>query len=187
MADYFVLSNFGTHYFLAPFTDANTVPESVTPDLELNGIISCDIGSFSKENTKYRTLNSNGWESVASLGNTSEDATFECIREGVGDVYTGKAGTTTYTKIRDWFMKATAGAGVASPMCLVEILPRGGAGDAAYEGTCYYVIPNSWNPNTRDTESGQEFSFTVTPFGPPVPVGVTYSKESGEKWTLAKK
>lgn len=180
--DYFVLSNFDTHYFLTAFTSVDNIPDTVGADEELNGILSADIGKFNKENTKYRTLNGNGWESIATLGNTNQDGSFSMIREGSGDAYTGAAGTSTYTKLKDWFMKATASGGVASPRIIVEILPRGGA---TYEGTVYFVVPNEWGPGTRDTETGQEYTFSVSVFGPSVPVGVTYNSESG-KWTLAK-
>lgn len=187
--DYFVLSNFGVRYFKLDYTDSDTVPTQAGPDDEITSVLSCDLGQFTKENTKYRTLNSNGWESVAPLGNSSEDGTFECIREGTGGVYTGEAGTTTYTKMKDWFMKATAGAGKASPAVIVEVVPRGGTGTNEYEGTCYFVIPNQWTPGTKDTETGQEYSFSVTPFGPQIPVTVTYTAPSGEtpeSWAFAK-
>lgn len=187
--DYFVLSNFGTRYFLLNYVDSDTVPSSGALADEITSVISCDIGTFTKENTKYRTLNGNGWESVATLGNSSEDATFECLREGTGGVYQGQEGTDTYTRLKDWFMKATAGAGKASPRCIVEVLPRGGTGNSEYEGTCYFVIPNQWSPGTRDTETGQEYSFTVTPFGPQIPLVVTHTPASGanpESFSFAK-
>ena len=187
--DYFVLSNFGVRYFLLNYTDSDTVPASAGPADEITSVISCDIGQFSKENTKYRTLNSNGWESIATLGNTAEDGTFECVREGTGDVYSGAAGTSSYTRIKDWFLKATAGAGKQSPKCIVEVVPRGGSGTTEYEGTCYFVVPNQWTPGTKDTETGQEYSFTVSPFGPQIPVTVTHTPAQGdtpEKWAFAK-
>lgn len=180
--NYFVLSNFDTHYFMTDFTNTDTIPDSVDATKELDGVLSADIGKFNKENTKYRTLNGNGWESIAVLGNTNQDGSFNMIREGTGDPYTGTAGTSTYTKLKDWFMKATASGGVASPKCIVEVLPRGGE---TYEGVVYYVVPNEWGPGTRDTETGQEYTFSVSVFGPSVPVTVAY--DSGEiKWTLSK-
>lgn len=187
--DYFVLSNFGVRYFMSEYVDSDTVPGEGTAQNELGSIISCDGGAFTKENTKYRTLNSSGWESVAALGNTADDLTFECIREGTGAVYAGTDGTTTYQKIKNWFMLATSGAGESKPKCIVEVTPRKGQGAEGYEGTCYYVIPNQWSPGTRDTETGQEFSFTVTPFGPQTPLAVTYTPAAGEtpeKFTFTK-
>ena len=83
-------------------------------------------------------------------------------------------------------MKATAGAGVASPACIIEVVPRG---NGTYEGICYYVIPNQWIPGTKDTETGQEYSFSVTPFGPQVPVKVTYTpavEATPESWSFTK-
>lgn len=179
--DYFVLSNFGVRYFLLPFTDTATIPGSAAPTDEITGVLSTTIGQFSKENTKYRTLNGNGWESIAPLGNAAEDGSFECIREGTGNPYIGQAGTDTYTKLKNWFMTATANAGQASPMCIIEVLPRGGN---AYEGTLFYVIPNEWTPGDRDTETGQEYSFSVSPFGPQVPVKVTHTPTT-DSWTFA--
>lgn len=184
--DYFVLSNFGVRYFLKDYTDSNTIPASATAADEITSVISCDLGTFTKENTKYRTLNSNGWESIAPLGNSSEDATFECVREGTGNPYTGTPGTTSYQKIKDWFMKATAGAGVSSPKCIVEVVPRG---NDSFEGTCYYVIPNQWTPGAKNTENGQEYSFSVSPFGPQTPLVVTHTPASGgteESWGFSK-
>lgn len=183
MPEYFVMSNFGVRYFKLAYTDSDTVPGTATADDEITSVISCDLGSFTKENTKYRTLNSNGWESIATLGNTAEDGTFECVREGTGGVYDGTAGSTTYTKIKDWFMKATAGAGKESPACIIEVVPRGGSDGEEYEGTCYFVVPNQWTPGTKDTETGQEYSFTVSPFGPPIPITVS---EADGTWTFAK-
>lgn len=180
-ADYFVLSNFGVRYFKLDYVDSDTVPASADVDDEITSVISCDLGQFTKENTKYRTLNSNGWESVAPLGNTAQDGTFQCVREGTGGVYAGAAGSTTYTRMKDWFMKATASAGKASPAVIIEVVPRGGSGANEYEGTCYFVIPNQWTPGTKDTETGQEYSFSVTPFGPQIPVNVSYTPQTSEK------
>lgn len=181
--EYFLLSNFGVRYLMKDYTNSETVPNSATVDDEITSVISCDLGTFTKENTKYRTLNSNGWQSVAPLGNSSEDGTFECIREGTGGVYVGEAGDTTYQRMKDWFMKATSGAGKASPKCIIEIVPRG---DSELEGTCYFVIPNQWAPGTKDTETGQVYSFSVTPFGPQIPIKVTHNTEDSESWTFEK-
>lgn len=184
--DYFVLSNFGVRYFIKPYTDSDTIPESANANDEITSVLSCDLGTFTKENTKYRTLNSNGWEAVAPLGNSTEDGTFECIREGTGGAYVGESGDTTYQRMKDWFMKATSGAGVASPKCIIEVVPRG---NDTFEGTCYYVIPNQWSPGTKDTETGQEYSFSVTPFGPQTPVAVTHNVATGEtpeSWAFTK-
>lgn len=169
--DYFVLSNFGIRYFIDDFTNTDTVPSSAGSAKEITSVLSCDIGGFSKDVKKYRALNSNGWESIASLGQSQDDATFDCVREGTGDPYTGSAGSSTYTKIKDWFMKATAQGGANSPKCIIEVIPRG---SGQFEGTCYYCIPNNWKPGTKDTDSGQEYSFTVSPFGAPVPLAVSY-------------
>lgn len=180
--DYFVLSNFGIRLFLKDYTNSETVPSAAGVADEITSVLSYNLGSFTKENTKFRTLNSNGWESIAPLGNSSEDATFNCIREGIGDPYQGAAGTSTYTKIKDWFMKATQGAGVSSPKCIVECIPRG---NGVYESTCYYVIPNNWNPGDRDTEKGQEYSFSVSPFGPQQPLVATYDSTT-DSFTFAR-
>lgn len=176
--NYFVSSNFGVRYFLLAFTNTSTIPASASTSDEITGVLSADIGTFNKENTKYRTLNGNGWESIAPLGNAAEDITFECIREGTGNPYIGVAGNDSYTKLKNWFMTATSNAGQQSPMCIIEVLPRGGSD---YEGTLYYVIPNQWAPGTRDTETGQEYSFSVSPFGPQVPIKVIYTP-SPEGW-----
>ena len=184
MSDYFVLSNFGVRYFLEDYTDSDTVPASGTN--ELKGILSCSLGGVTKDTKKYRTLGGNGWESIAPLGQAQEDATFEAIREGSGDVYAGAAGTSTYTKVRDWYMKSAATGGQIAPKCIIEVVPRG---NNTYEGTCYYVIPTKWTPGTKDDQSGQEYSFEVSPFGPQVPVTVTYTPAQGatpESWAFAR-
>lgn len=179
----FYLSNFGLRYLLVNYTDANTIPAEATVSDELQGIYNCTLGEINKEVTKKRTLNGNGWETVAVLGNSQGDGTFDAIRLGVGNAYVGEAGTDTYTKIRDWFMKATANAGVTSPKTIIEIVDRG----TELEGTVYNVVPANWGPGTKDTETGQEYSFTVTPFGAPIPVKVTHKAASGEtpeSWTF---
>lgn len=181
--DYFYLSNFGVRYLLLDYTDANTIPSEATVKDEIQGVYSCSLGEINKEVTKKRTLNGNGWETIAALGNSQSDGTFELIRLGVGNPYVGNAGDDTYTKLKDWFMKATANAGSSSPKVIVEIVPRGGTD---FEGTVYYVIPTTWGPGTKDTENGQEYSFTVSPFGPPVPVKVTHNTEAEESWSFTR-
>lgn len=176
--EYFLLSNFGVRYFKLDYTDSSTVPSSATASDEITGVISCNIGGFEKSNTKYRTLNGSGWESVAPLGQSTNDGEFSCVREGTGGVYTGSAGSTTYTRMKDWFMSAAKVGGKTAPACIIEVVPRGGSADEEYEGTCYYSIPNAWTPGTKDTETGQEYSFSVSVFGPQVPLKVTYSGET---------
>lgn len=172
--EYFLLSNFGVRYFMTDYENSAVVPASVGAADEITSVLSCDLGSFSKEVKKYRTLNGNGWESIAPLGQSSDDATFECVREGVGNPYVGTDGVTTYQKIKNWFMNSTKNGGETTPKVIVEIVPRGGTPDA-FEGTAYYVIPNNWKPGTKDTETGQEYSFTVSPFGPQKPLSVSYN------------
>lgn len=183
--DYFYLSNFGVRYLLSDFVNTDTIPQTLNVDNELQGLVSCTLGEINKEVTKKRTLNGNGWEVAAVLGNSQGDGTFEAVRLGTGNAYVGAAGTDTYTKLRHWFMEATKDAGRGSPKVVTEIIPRGDV----YEGTVYYVIPTNWGPGSKDTENGQEYSFTVTPFGPPVPVKVTHTPASGdnaESWTIEK-
>lgn len=188
--EYFVLSNFGVRYFMTDYTNSESIPSSVDGTNEITSVISCDLGKFNKENKKYRTLNSNGWESIAPLGQTSDDATFQCVREGQGDVYTGAAGTTTFQRIKKWFMDATKAGGTTSPKVITEIVPRGQAnGSVVYEGTSYYCVPANWEPGTKDTETGQEYSFSVSPFGPQTPLVVTYvpaTEQTAESFSLAK-
>lgn len=174
MAEYFVLSNFGVRYFMFAYSATGAVPSSSTVGTEIKDVISCSLGGVSKENTKYRTLNGNGWEQIATLGNSQEDAEFQLLRTGSGSdtVYDGDAGSTTFQALRHWMMSATAGAGSEAPKMIIECLPRGAG---VYEGTLYNVVPSSFNPSTRDTDTGQEYSMTVSPFGPPVPVSVTYT------------
>lgn len=182
--EYFVLSNFGVRYFMEAYTDSSTVPATGTN--ELKDILSCNLGAITKDTKKYKTLGGNGWDSIAPLGQGQDDATFEAIRGGTGDVYAGAAGTSTYTKVRDWVMKSTAQGGSVSPKCVIEVVPRG---DNTYEGTLYYVIPAKWGPGKKDTETGQEYTFDVSPFGPQVPVTVTYTPAAGEtpeSWAFAK-
>lgn len=188
MADYFVLSNFGVRYFISEYVDSDTVPS--TAGDEITSVISCDLGKFSKDNKKYRTLNSNGWESVAPLGQASDDATFQCVREGTGDPYVGTVGTSTFNRIKKWFMDACKAGGSTSAKCIVEVVPRGeSSGSPIFEGTCYYCLPANWEPGTKDTETGQEYGFTVSPFGPQTPLTVTYTPAAGstpESFAFAK-
>lgn len=183
MAERFVLSNFGVRYFMytddnyAFNTEGNSL--SSTAGEEIESVLSCDIGGLTKENTKYRTLNSDGWESVAVLGNTAEDGTFECLREGQGTTYTGTQ--DTFSKIKKWFLEATSSAGKAASRVIVEVVPRGTSGSSnVYEATAYHVIPNTWTPGTKDTETGQEYSFTVTPFDKPEILSVEESEEENK-------
>lgn len=186
--EYFTLSNFGVRYFLKDYTDSDTVPAAAGPSDELDSVLSADIGSFSKDVKAYKPLNGNGWDIIASLGQSQDDASFDLVRTGTGDAYVGTAGSSTYTKLRKWFMDAAAQGGNNSPKCIVEVVPRGGS-TPAYEGTCFYVVPKNWGPGAKDTDTGQEYSITVSPFGPPQPVTVTHTPAAGstpESWAFAK-
>lgn len=180
--EYFLLSNFGVRYFMGTFVDSETVPTDSSAMDEITSVISCNIGVFTKETAKYRTLNGSGWESVAPLGQSSEDGEFECIREGTGGVWTGKAGESTFSKVKNWFFEATKGGGSTASKVIVEVVPRG---ENQYEGTAYMCIPSKFDPATKDTESGQTYNFSVTPFGPQIPLTVTYS-DTDDKFTFAK-
>ena len=182
--EYFVLSNFGVRYFLETYTDSSTVPATNTT--ELMDILTCNLGAITKATKKYKTLGGSGWDSIAPLGQGQEDATFEAIRGGTGGAYVDTAGTTTYSQVRDWVMKSTAQGGQVSPKVIIEVVPRG---DNAYEGTAFYVIPAKWTPGKKDTETGQEYSWEVSPFGPQIPLTVTYTPATGttaEIWAFAK-
>ena len=174
--EYFVLSNYDTHLFLAKYTDSATIPSSGT---ELTGVLPFTPPTVDKEVRKYRTLDGNGWESVAALGQAQGDMTLNFLRTGTGDTYDGTAGSTTYSTLKNWVMNSVAQGGQTSPKCIILVRPRG----TAYEGVCYYVIPKSF-ADGEIGENGQEFSVTVTPFGPPVPVTVTVTKGSGT-WSFA--
>ena len=181
--EYFILSNFGVRYFMKDYVDsdpANMSGLSSGMD-EITSVLSCDLGPFSKDVKKYRTLNGNGWESIAPLGQSSDDATFECVREGTGAPYVGADGVTTYQRIKNWFMNSTKNGGETTAKYIYEVIPRG---NGSYEGTCYCVIPNKWTPGTKDTETGQEFQFTVSPFGPQTPCEVSYNS-SNDTFTFA--
>lgn len=185
---YEYLSYYGTHYMMKDYTDSDSIPSQVTVDDEIQGVYNCTLGEITKEVTTKRTLNGDGWEAVAVLGNTQNEGTFELIRLGTGDPYLGVAGDSTYTKIKDWFMKSTANGGSASRKTIVELIPRDIFDlSKGFEGTIYNVLPVTWEPGTRDTESGQEYSFSVKPFGPPIPVKVTHNSDDGtESWSLEK-
>ena len=177
-----LLSNYDSHFFLENYTDSNTVPSNGT--FELNGITDCSVGEITKDVKTYRTLNGDGWESVASLGQSISEFDISLVREGTGDVYDGTAGSSTFTKLKKWFLDATAHGGSNAPKCLIEVIPRG---DNDYEGNCYYVYPSKWNGGKKDTETAQEYSITVKPFGPVVPITVTKSTSGGTTtWSFAK-
>lgn len=171
--EYFVLSNFGVRYFAETYVDSDTIPSTGTN--EISHVLSCNLGTINKDTKTYKTLGGNGWDHVAALGQSQDDATFECVRVGIGGVYAGVPGTTTYTKIRDWFLKSTAQGGQFSPKVIIEVVPRG-AGQ--YEGTAYFVTPKRWGPGTKNTEDGQVYTFDVTPFGPQIPLIVSYDPDS---------
>jgi len=168
----FVLSNYGIRYFLEDVPTGGGVPTAGAH--ELQGVLEANIGSFKKDSKTYRTLNGDGWESIAALGQSQNEATLQCLRYGEGDVYDGTEGTTTFTRIRKWMMDATKAGGSTAKKVLVEVVPRGKVGsEVVYEGTAYFLIPTEWNPSARNSENGQEFNFTVKPFGAPIPVEVT--------------
>lgn len=163
--EYFVLSNFDTHLFLANYTDSATIPASGT---ELTNVLPFTPPSVDKEVRKYRTLDGNGWESVAALGQAQGDMTLNFLRAGTGDTFDGTAKTSTYSVLKAWVLGSVAQGGETAPKCVILVRPRG----TAYEGVCYYVIPKTF-ADGEIGENGQEYSVTVTPFGPPVPVAVT--------------
>lgn len=178
-----VPSWYGTRYYMFDYNELGTIPETGTPANELTAITSSNIGNFSKENTTYRTLNGNGWESIAVLGNTIDDAEFSAIRVNP-KLYDGTEVGETYNKVKKWFMEATSSGGIASPKFIIEVVVSIKGNEEAVEATLYNVVPSQWNPGQRDTETGQEFSFTVKPFGAPVPLKATYSSET-DTWTFS--
>lgn len=167
--EYLVLSNFGTRYFLEDYVDSTTIP--ATGSNEVTEVISCNIGKITKDSKKYKTLNGGGWDSVALLGQSLDEATMECVRGGTGDAYVGEEGLTTYTKVRDWITKATANNQLSSAKVLIECIKRG---DNVYEGTAYMVFPSKWDQGNKNSEDGQIYSFSVAPFGPPISLTVTH-------------
>lgn len=180
--EYFLLSNFGVRYFMGQYTDSDTIPADSSVMDEIKSVISCTLGGFTKEVARYRTLNGSGWESVAPLGQTSDDGEFECIREGTGGIWEGKAGESTFSKVKTWFFDATKSGGATAAKVIIEVVPRG---DDQYEATAYMCIPNNFAPAAKDTESGQTYNFTVTPFGPQIPLKATYSA-TDDKFTFSK-
>lgn len=175
MAGYLTASFYGASVFMLDYTEG-TIPASASADDRLDGMRTWTLGTTSKETNSYRTLDGDGWEAVVTLGNSQEEATFDCIRLGLDGVYS-EDGTDTYSRIKAWFMSATANGGKASPKTFVEVIPRGDK----FEGTVYNVVPTEWAPGERTTDEGQLYSFTVKPFGPPIPVNVEYSDGT---WTF---
>lgn len=177
MAGYLTASFYGASVFMLDYTKGK-IPASASAEDRLDDLRTWTLGNISKENNSYRTLNGDGWEAVVALGNSQEEATFDCIRLGLDGVY-NEDGTDTYSRIKAWFMSATANGGKASPKTFVEVIPRGDK----FEGTVYNVVPTEWAPGERNTDDGQLYSFTVKPFGPPIPVNVEYSAET-DTWTF---
>ena len=173
--DYSALSFMGMYLFLADYVDSTTVPTSGTI---LSGILDFTPPSEDKETKKYRTLDGDGWETVVPLGQSLGDITVEFLRTGTGDIYVGTAGQSTYSILKNWSRQTTKEGGKAAPKCLIFAKPRG----TGYEGTLYYVILKSFSDG-KAGENGQEFTVTLTPFGPPVDVQVT--KGSDNEWTFA--
>ena len=174
--EYDVPSWFRTRMFLLPYVDSDTIPSSAGAADEITSIIDHDLGKFEKDYKEYRTLGGNGWQSMASLGQSQSQAQLNLIREGYGDVYVGTDGSTTYTRLRNWCMNSNR-VGQSSSRCIIEVIPRDAAG-TLWEGTCYFVKPGPWDPGRRDTESGMEYNVSVRPFGPPIPLNVTYNSST---------
>ncbi len=171
MDRYFGLSYYGVRYFMGNYVDSDTVPasSSATGVSELEGVIKTTLGKITKDETTLRTLNGDGWETVIPLGQGQDEGEFTMFRGGDGGVYDG-TGSTTHNKIKKWVLDSTKAGGATSPKCIVEVIPRGAS---AYEGTCYFVIPKAFSPDEKSTENAQQYSFTVKPFGPPIPLTVT--------------
>lgn len=180
--EYQLLSNYGSYFFLESYTDSSTLPPTGT--FMLTSMIDCSVGEVTKDVKTYRTLDGNGWESVASLGQSISEFDLNFVREGTGDVYDGTAGSTTYTKLKKWVEDASKNGCQNVPKWLVEVIPRG---DGSYEGNCYSVYYFKWNGGKRDPETGQEYSITLKPFGPVIPVTVTRTESGGTvTWSFAK-
>lgn len=174
--EYDILSWYASRYFLKDLAsgekyDGDHVPTTAGASDEITDVLTCNLGQLNKDIQGYRTLGGNGYEAKASLGNSQSDATIELVRAGQGDAYAGAVGSSTYTKLRHWQMTASAAGGSNSPKCIVEVIPRG---NNVWEGTCYYCHPTNFNPGERNGDSGQTYSIDVSPFGPPIPLTVTY-------------
>lgn len=165
--EYLLASWFGCRYFLFDYTK-DTVPEASTPESELIGLTSASLGSISNLVSTYRTLNSNGYVSVANAGKEHDDATLDFVRTD----------ESTYNRIRTWVEETKPNSGNSNARILIEVVPKPMAGDGSYEGTMYTVMGKKLTPGPRNTDDGQTFSVTVTPFGPPVHLTVTYRQET---------
>lgn len=177
MTDGFILSNFGSHFFLCDYTDNTTVPASGT---EVENVISYTPPELSKDTKAYKTLTNNGWDSIAVLGQSAGDISLSFIRDAKG-VYTGRnTDTDSYTVLKKWFDSSLgASAGLNARKNFVAVKPRlNSEGTAAYEGTLYHVIPKNWSDGPSDPDNGQEFNITLAVFQAPVPVVVTATENS---------
>lgn len=184
--DYELRSWIGTRYFLKALGssakyDGINVPGTVAEADEIKDVLDCDLGEKTKDIKGYRTLNGNGYESKACLGQSLSDANINLIRPGSGDVYDGTVGSSTYTKLRYWSDESDAQGGIGVPKCIVELINRG----TGWEGTCYYCHISKFNGGSKDTDSGMTYSVTVSPFGPPIPLTVTYDSTT-DTFTLTK-
>jgi hypothetical protein len=161
-------SHFDSHLFMAAYTDSDTVPASGT---ELQNVISFTPPTITKDVARYKTLDGDGWDTIAPLGQSQGDMVMNFVRAGVDDVFDGTAGTgaSAYESLKAWALGNASVGGAATPKCIIFVKPRG----TSYEGTCIYVIPTSFSDGEANENTGQEFSITVAPFGPPVPVTVT--------------
>lgn len=177
--EYFVLGNFDVHAFLEDYVDSDTIPTSGTN--ELDGLLPFTPPGVTKDVARYRIMNANGWEALAPLGQSQSDCTVNLLRTGTGDVFIGATAASTYSKVKSWALSHAAQGGQAVPKCFVVVRPRS-FDSTSYEGVCYFVIPSGF-ADGEIGENGQEYSVTVSPFGPPIPIKVT---KTGNTYTFSK-
>lgn len=168
--DYLNLSFLDTHYYLLEYTAPAKLPAEVLPTDEITGFIEVSFGEYNRDTVDYRTLNGNGWASSAVTGYTTSDASFQALREGT--TIESAEGTDTYSKILAW---SNAKPNNADARIIVEVLPRG---EGKYSVLGWGVLFKSLSPGTRNTDSGQTYTFTTKLFGEPLR-GTAVPKDGG--------
>jgi len=177
--NYLILSNFDTHLFLGDY-DPNNPTALATTVQELPNVLPFTPPELSKDVARYRTLDGDGWESIAPLGQSQSDMTLNFLRADVGNAYTGIVGSDNYSILRNWIDSSTALGGQASAKWIYFVRPRG----TMYEGVAFSCIGSNF-ADGESGENGQEFSVTATPFGPQVPLNVTRNP-STMGWTFSR-
>ena len=173
-----VLSDLGTRVFaVSANMDFDTEPKAVTDAVELYDVLSIDNLGYDRNSEEYRPLANGGFPKKAVLGYNQEDLQIELVRSEQGAYNEQSTYWFLNNKLEQYKVsKAFFGIIVVRPVYSISE-------DEAYEAR-YYTVFCSGIEDSANSESGREYTATLSRSGPPIDLLVTVE---GDTFKYARK